>query len=59
MNKIINEFFITYFKYSSFSRVYVEGKTPKKMIDSSVDVEGWYTWKPITGTLNELSLIHI
>lgn len=59
MNKIINEFFITYFKYSSFSRVYVEGKTPKKMIDSSVDVEGWYTWKPITGTLNEIDYHHV
>jgi len=53
MNKIINDFFTAYFEHSYFSGVYGETITPKDMMASPVDEEGWYTWKPINGTLTD------
>jgi hypothetical protein len=51
MKDIINNFFDSLFKYSTHRTVYVAQITPKNMMDSSVDNTGWYTWKPIAGTL--------
>jgi hypothetical protein len=51
MDEIINSFWTAYFNYSSFSSVYVEPVTPKDMMASPVDEDGWYIWKPIKGTL--------
>jgi len=51
MDEIIDIFFTSYFKFSSLRNVYVEGKTPKNMMATPVDEEGWYTWKPTKGTL--------
>ncbi|WP_293304476.1 SMI1/KNR4 family protein [Pedobacter sp. UBA5917] len=51
MNEIIHNFFKAYFKYSDFSLGYDEEKTPKNMINSSVNQSGYYIWKPIDGTL--------
>ncbi|WP_412465649.1 hypothetical protein [Pedobacter sp. KLB.chiD] len=52
MDEIINTFFTSYFNFSSLRGVYIEEKTPKNMMATPVDEEGWYTWKPIKGALN-------
>jgi hypothetical protein len=54
MDEIIDSFFKTYFKFSRFRNVFVESITPKNMMASPVDEEGWYTWKPIEGTLTDI-----
>ncbi|MFW0717839.1 hypothetical protein [Pedobacter sp. N23S346] len=59
MNKIIDDFFKTYFMYSDFLAGFVEEKTPKDMINSPVNNNGYYKWKPITGTLNENDYHHV
>ncbi|WP_029275113.1 SMI1/KNR4 family protein [Pedobacter borealis] len=51
MDEIINTFFTSYFNFSRLRSVYGEEKTPKNMMATPVDEEGWYTWKPIEGTL--------
>jgi len=53
MDEIINSFWTAYFNYSSLSSVYIEAVTPKDMMASPVDEDGWYLWKPIKGTLVE------
>lgn len=51
MDKITDNFFEAYFKYSDFLTGYDEVKSPKNMIDSPVNQSGYYNWKPIKGTL--------
>lgn len=52
MDKVIKDFFETYFSLGNLYRVYVEGKTPKEMMVSEVDESGWYAWKPLPGDLS-------
>lgn len=52
MDKVIKDFFETYFSLDNLYRVYVEGKTPKEMMASEVDESGWYAWKPLPGDLS-------
>ena len=54
MKELIENFFEAYFSSSTMHTVYVEGRTPKDMMASNVDEDGWFTWKPIEGTLTEL-----
>lgn len=49
----MRDFFNAYFRCSSLSSVYIEAVTPKDMMASPVDEDGWYLWKPIKGTLVE------
>jgi hypothetical protein len=51
MEDIINNFFDIFFKFNRLRTVYGVQITPQNMMDSGVDNEGWYTWKPIKGTL--------
>jgi len=53
MKEIFDNFFKAYFKKDDLSRVYVKEKTPKSMMDSPVGKDGWYTWKPLKGTLTD------
>ncbi len=48
-NNIIEDFFNTFFKCNELTTVYTKD-TPKEMMASPVDEEGWFTWKPIKGT---------
>lgn len=51
MKDIINSFFDAFFSFTSPDAVYVEN-TPQNMMNSDVDSEGWYKWKPVEGTLS-------
>jgi hypothetical protein len=53
MDRIIENFFNQFFKKEIFIATYQDGVTPKSMMNSSVDVDGYYNWKPIKGTLKE------
>jgi hypothetical protein len=48
--KIINGFFQQFFD-QELKTVFIE-QTPKDMMASAVDDEGWYDWKPINGKSN-------
>ncbi|GGH21947.1 SMI1/KNR4 family protein [Mucilaginibacter phyllosphaerae] len=52
MDNIIKKFFDTYFKRNAPLFAGYTQHTPKEMMVSSVDNEGYYRWKPIDGTLN-------
>ncbi len=51
MNETIDGFFKAYFNYSDFLIGYDHEKTPKPMVNSTVNQNGYYEWKPINGTL--------
>lgn len=51
--KEIDIFFSSFFKYVTLKTVYVQ-QSPKNMMASDIDEEGWYTWKPIKGTLSDI-----
>ena len=53
MNEIIKKNFEAYFEYTDFWSVFVGTRTPKKMMASEVGDDGWYSWKPIKGTLTK------
>lgn len=55
--KIINDFFQQFFN-QELKTVFIE-QTPKDMMASSVDNEGWYNWKPINGKFNIIDYEHI
>nr|WP_315420846.1 hypothetical protein [uncultured Pedobacter sp.] len=48
--KIIIDFFKEFFS-QELKTVYTE-KTPKEMMTSEIDTEGWFYWKPINGTFD-------
>lgn len=51
MDDIINNFFNALFKINFLRAGYESNITPRNMMDSSVDKDGYYKWKPIKGTL--------
>lgn len=55
MNRVIENFFNQFFKKNLFIALYQEGITPKSMMNSTVDVDGYYNWKPIKGTLKAIA----
>lgn len=52
MQDVINRYFDICFKTDDLKTVYVSNISPQSMMDSPVNHEGWYKWKPIQGTLS-------
>ncbi|MFD0764689.1 SMI1/KNR4 family protein [Mucilaginibacter lutimaris] len=51
MNNIINKYFNAYFLTGPHWVGYISQFSPPSMMDSAIDHEGYYKWKPIKGTL--------
>ena len=55
MNKTIEYFFEQFFKHKLLIAHYTEGITPKSMVDSEVDIDGYYRWKPVKGKIKDVA----
>jgi len=51
MEKIINDFFNAYVRFTSMRAVYVKEQIPEAMMASPVDNDGWFEWKLLAGSL--------